>query len=64
MDGGWTDGRTDEQNYTPFYMISSPVGAAALLLSETSQLPKKLGKETADLMMPFCDSLDPQVHNT
>ena len=35
MDGR-TDGRTDVRNFSPFYRTSSPVGAAALLLPETS----------------------------
>ena len=33
--GGRTDGRTDGRNFSPFYRTSSPVGAAALLPSET-----------------------------
>ena len=40
-EGGPTDvrtyGRTDRQNFSPFYRTLSPVGAAALLPSETSQ---------------------------
>ena len=39
MDGrtdGRTDGWIDRRNFSPFYRTSSPLGAAALLPSETS----------------------------
>ena len=54
MDGS-TDRRTDRHNFSLFYRTLSPVGAAALLLFETSQTSKKQGTGTADLMMPFGD---------
>ena len=49
MDSGWLDGWTE---FLPFYRTLSPVGAAALLTSETSN---QQGKGIADLMMPFGD---------
>ena len=46
---GWEapggDGRTDGWNFSPFYRTSSPVGAAALLLSETSQHQRSRERE-------------------
>ena len=39
------NGRTDRQNFSPFYRTLSPVGAAALLLSETSQHQRSMARE-------------------
>ena len=45
LSNGWADGQTDGRNFTPFYRTLSPVGAAALLLSETSQHQRSRARE-------------------
>ena len=51
------DGWMDRRNFSPFYMTSSPIGAAALLPIHVNYQILKQGKGIADHMMPRATGL-------